>query len=358
MQLSGTAEKTSRHTRVTVGVPTFNRSSFLGETVASVLGQSYADFRLLICDNASDDDTAELVASLADLRVDYIKSESNRGMLANLNRVIDLATTEYLAVVPDDDLLYPEHLRFAVDVLDRHPQVGMVHTGFDLIDGSGNVLEKHKLLLPVRDGVTIESSEEFLERAMQSRWTLHWGSGLFRRTALVDADGFRPQDEPLADLPLLLRVGSKWDVACLSASLAAYRVHANATTAAVGYYTGHGYELGDEGPEIRHGQRLRFIAEADLPAERSEHYRALASRALRRDKVAALANAGGSGAPWAWTWRRLAGLIRRDFRTLLTPAAWRICVAQLGGRHVKRMVLSLGAEKSVAITSPSSRDHE
>jgi glycosyltransferase involved in cell wall biosynthesis len=346
-------EKTSGDARVTVGVPTFNRSSYLGETMASILRQSYGDFRLLICDNASEDDTTALVASFADPRVDYVRSESNLGMLANLNRVIDLAATEYLAVVPDDDLLYPDHLRMAVDVLDRHPNVGLVHTGFDLIDESGRVLEKHKLLLPVESAVTIESSAEFLERGMQSRWTLHWGSALFRRSALVDARGFRVQDEPLADLPLLLRVGSRWDVACLSASLAAYRVHASATTAAVGCYTGRGYDLGDRGPDIRYGQRLRFLAETSLAADRREHYFSLAGRALRRDRLAAVANAGGAGASWAETWKRLARLVYDDPRTMLVPTAWRICAAQLGARHVKRIAQGRRRARAVGTISPS-----
>ena len=328
----------SRAARVTVGVPTFNRADLLPETISSVLRQTYREFRLLICDNASEDDTRTRVASFNDPRIDYERSDHNLGMNANLNRVIQLADTEYLAVVPDDDLLYPDHLRMAVNVLDCHPNVGMVHTAFDVIDGTGRVLETDKVLMPVRSAIVIESSADFLERGMQSTWTVHWGSALFRRAALLDAGGFRAEDAPLADLPLLLRVGCRWDVACLPTSLAAFRVHADSTTAAVGSYTGHGYDLWNEGPEIRYRQRLRFLDEAALPAGRVTRYRFLAGRALRRDRVLGVAAQGGAGAPWTWTWKRLAQLVRNDPRTLLVPASWRICGAQLGGRTAKRAV--------------------
>ena len=331
--------------RVTVGVPTFNRADLLRDTILSILQQSYCDFRLLICDNASDDDTSAIVSSFNDARIDYVRSDENLGMNANLNRVIELASTEYLAVVPDDDLLYPDHLRMAVEVLDHNPNVGFVHTAFDVIDESGQVLERNRLLVPVKSVVAIESSDDFLERAMQSTWTVHWGSALFRRTALIDAHGFRAEDAPLADLPLLLRVGRKWDVACISEPLAAFRVHAGSTTAAVGSYTGRGYDLSDRGPDIRYSQRLRFLAESDIRTRQVKHHRSLAARALRRDRVLCVAAEGGAGIPWAGTWKRLAKLVQEDPRTLLIPTSWRICAAQLGGRRAKRVLNSLNTRR-------------
>ena len=350
--------KTSGSTRVTVGVPTFNRASLLGETLASIFRQSYTDFRLLICDNASDDDTGALVASFADSRVDYFRSTQNLGMLANLNRVIDLATTEYLAIVPDDDLLYPDHLKLAVDVLDRDREIGVVHTGFDLVDGSGRVVETSRLLLPVESSVAVEPSPEFLERGMQSTWLMHWGSALFRTSALIDAGGFREEDMPLADLPLLLRVGCDWDVACLSATLSACRLHADSATATVGAYTGRGYDLRKQGPEIRYRQRLRFLKEAKLTPDRREHLGSLAGGALRWERVAAVATEGGAGAPWSATWKRLAQLVWSDPRTVFVPTAWRICAAQLGGRHAKRVVQRLGfRRRDLTITAAPSRSH-
>jgi len=82
----------------------------LQESIGSVLAQSYSDFRLLVSDNASTDETSEVVTSLADPRIDYVRSTENIGMIGNFNRIVEMCTTEYVVLLPDDDILYPEYL--------------------------------------------------------------------------------------------------------------------------------------------------------------------------------------------------------------------------------------------------------
>ena len=95
---------------VTVGIPTYNRSQLLKRSIASVLRQSYRGFKLIVSDNASDDDTASVVASFRDPRLVYRPLERNIGRAANFNRLIDLAETEFVVLMGDDDQLHPEHL--------------------------------------------------------------------------------------------------------------------------------------------------------------------------------------------------------------------------------------------------------
>ncbi len=71
--------------RVTVVIPTFNRARFLPVAVDSVLAQTYGDFRLLIADNASTDETADIVARYDDPRIDYVRRPENLGITANHN---------------------------------------------------------------------------------------------------------------------------------------------------------------------------------------------------------------------------------------------------------------------------------
>ena len=73
---------------VTVGIPTFNRAGLLRETIQSVLGQTYSNFRLIVSDNASTDETQEVVASLSDARLGYVRADKNIGMI-EFNRLID-----------------------------------------------------------------------------------------------------------------------------------------------------------------------------------------------------------------------------------------------------------------------------
>ena len=132
----------TRPVKLTVGIPTFNRAGWLRESIESVLAQTFADFRLIVSDNASDDDTPEVVRSFDDDRIHYVRSERNVGSIGNFNRLIALAETEFLVLLPDDDVLYPGHLAAAVDVLERFDTVGLVHSAFEFIDAQSRVVRE------------------------------------------------------------------------------------------------------------------------------------------------------------------------------------------------------------------------
>src|SRR5215218_7254519 len=126
--------------RVTVCMPTRNRAGWLGQSMRSVLAQTYQDFVLVVSDNASEDDTAEVVAGFDDPRVRYIRLDENIGLVGNHNQMLERVETEYVLILPDDDLAYPELLETTVPVLDANRRAGMVHAGLDMIGPDGGVL--------------------------------------------------------------------------------------------------------------------------------------------------------------------------------------------------------------------------
>lgn len=341
-------------TRVTVGIPTFNRADYLRESIASVLGQTYRDFQLLVCDNASYDATEATVASFADPRIRYVRAAENIGLDPNFNRVIELTETEFLVILPDDDILYPDYLRSTVEVLEARSSVGVVHTAFDLIDGSSQVVERGRMLVDVEGPLGIERGVDFLERSMRSPWTLCWSSALFRTKAIAGAGGLQPDDEPHRDFPLFMRISREWDYACLSKPLVAFRLHAAAATAALGSYTGTGYDLLDAQPQTLYRQRLRFLDEANVPPQLAERCRSTARRTLRSDRLLRIANRAGTGLPWTATLKELVDLIRADSRTLVLPATWKLCAAQLGGRQAKRALRRIRADDATVPVSDGS----
>ena len=285
---------------VTIGIPTFNRASWLHESISSVLSQSYANFRLLICDNASEDDTQEVVRSFSDPRIDYAQSDHNIGMIGNFNRVIQLAETDFLIILPDDDVLYPDYLSSVVTVLKAYRSAGLVHTAFDRLDGESHVLERNRNLVDVAEPMTLESGKKYLERSMRSGWTVCWSSALFRRKALIDAGGYRASDEPFSDIPLLMRIALDWDFAYLAEPLVGFRTHAEAATAAVGTFNGTGYEF-DDLPSALFRKRMDFLSSASLAPPEMESYRAQAMNTFRRESAQRLGDRAGLGAGWMVT---------------------------------------------------------
>ena len=153
---------------MTIGIPTYNRAKLLREAIDSALSQSVTNFRLLVCDNASDDETPNVVASFDDPRLDYIRSDTNVGMIANFNRIIEETKSETVVLLSDDDVLRPGYLAGVLPVLESRPAVGVVHTALDLIDSETRVLRKAVALMPSRSPVTIESGAQYLDRSMRS----------------------------------------------------------------------------------------------------------------------------------------------------------------------------------------------
>jgi glycosyltransferase involved in cell wall biosynthesis len=322
--------------RVTVGIPTRNRSSWLRQAIASVLAQTHEEFVLVISDNASTDDTPLVAGSFDDPRVSYHRSETDLGMFGNLNKVAELADTEYVVVLPDDDLLYPDYLASVLPVLEGNRSLSVAHSAFDLIDEHGNVLERGRMLLPGKGDVTLERGPELIERSMRESGTVCWSSACFRTGAYLAAGGIRGEDEPYADAPLMMRIALHGDFACVSRPLVAVRIHAGAESATVGAFTGAQYDPLDDTPGFLYRQRLEFLDAAGLPAPRDRRYRALARRAYRRETVGRLTLDLQHGRRTsAGTLRRLGQLARSDLRLLTTRATVKLLAAVVAGA-VKR----------------------
>lgn len=123
--------------RVTVLLPVFNGRRFLAQAIESVLRQSFGDFELLIINDGSLDESREIVLSFDDPRIKLVDNGANLGLVASLNKGIDLARGEYLARMDQDDICMPERLARQVAFLDVHPQVSILGTWAEKIDEEG-----------------------------------------------------------------------------------------------------------------------------------------------------------------------------------------------------------------------------
>ena len=123
--------------KLSICIPTFNYSRFLPEAIESVLVQSFADFELLIIDDCSTDNTAEIARSYVerDPRIRFSVNPQNLGMVANWNLCLHQARGEYIKFVFGDDILVSrEALLKMVTVLDSYSFVSLVASARKLVD--------------------------------------------------------------------------------------------------------------------------------------------------------------------------------------------------------------------------------
>jgi cellulose synthase/poly-beta-1,6-N-acetylglucosamine synthase-like glycosyltransferase len=317
--------------KVTVGIPTYKRSRLLAQAIESVLAQTHQDFRIVVSDNASEDDTASVIASFDDPRIEYLCHPENVGALLNINGLIDRADTEALVLLLDDDLLYPEHLAATVAVLETHPRVGLVHSSCDLIDADGRVMKPDIDLVRAGAPLTVESTERFYERSM-STWMVHWSSALFRTEAIQQAGGLRAEDLPIDDAPMYFRIALDWDVAAIGRPLAALRIHEGALSSAVATHTRTSVIITSSTNETLFRQRLEATEVAPVAESTRRRWQRLAGD----EAIANLASAADTGAVgWRASIASFARLVRIHPRMLLSPRTSRFVLGHLGGRQLR-----------------------
>ncbi len=129
--------------RVSICIPTYNMGRYIGLAVESALKQSFADVEVLVCDNASTDETSKVLASFQDKRLKIVRHPENIGMISNFNKTIELSTAPLIKFLEADDLLEVDCVAHMVAMMDRYPRVGVVSVGRTLIDAEGSVLGKH-----------------------------------------------------------------------------------------------------------------------------------------------------------------------------------------------------------------------
>lgn len=112
-------------------MPTYNVAPYVKEAIDSVLRQTYSDFKLLVVDDFSTDNTLEVVHGINDLRIRIAAFPDNVGLAENLNRGLALIDTEYVARMDGDDIAEPFWLEKELAVLEAHPEIGICSGGFE-----------------------------------------------------------------------------------------------------------------------------------------------------------------------------------------------------------------------------------
>lgn len=177
--------------RVSLGMPVYNGAKFIRAALESLRAQEFADWELIISDNASSDATEEICQAYIamDSRIRYHRSARNMGASANFNRVFSLATGEYFKWATHDDMCAPANLRRCVDVLDSHgPDVILSYGRTVLIDERGHFLGHYDDRMDLRS----PAPHERLARVLRDLRLCHVDMGLVRRHVLATTGLLRP----------------------------------------------------------------------------------------------------------------------------------------------------------------------
>ena len=215
--------------KIDIIVPCYNYGRFLSDCVTSILEQPVQDLRVLIIDDASQDDTNAVARSLVDIdpRVFLISHSQNQGAINTYNEGISWASADYMMILSADDRLTPTALGRAVTILDGNPDVVLVHG--DIIRW-GEWENHHPIINYKNDYDYAWSRQEGIDLIYdfcQYAFCLVNTPTVITRTSVQKlVGGYRRQSlYHTADLEMWLRVAAHGAVAHIHVAQAIYRIH-------------------------------------------------------------------------------------------------------------------------------------
>ncbi|MBE9139443.1 glycosyltransferase family 2 protein [Nodosilinea sp. LEGE 07088] len=124
---------------VSVVIPTYNRSDYLQEAIASALGQTYTNIEVVVTDDCSPQSPEPLIRGFNDPRIRFLQNDQNLGITLNITSGFEAAKGKYVASLNDDDRWTPDFLTRLVPHLEANPQLSVAFCDHYVIDAAGEI---------------------------------------------------------------------------------------------------------------------------------------------------------------------------------------------------------------------------
>lgn len=219
--------------KLTVLMAVHNGSPYLRTAMDSILQQTYPDFCFLIVDDASTDNTREIVGAYQDERIQLVCLDQNVGQTAALSVGLRRATTPWIARMDADDYSAPTRLEEQMRALDADPSLKCVGTDAWTFRDDPQVVD---------NVITMPLNHADINRALLRGSPIIHGSLVVSRTALLDVGGYNDRYRVGADLDLYDRLLPRYISANIPKQLLGVRLHKNRSS--------HSKSACDDGIEI------------------------------------------------------------------------------------------------------------
>lgn len=236
--------KNKNYPLVTVITPTYNRASFLEETILSVLSQNYPNLEYIVLDDGSTDNSVKVIEKYKDKII--WESHKNTGEVQTVNKGFSMAHGEIIGVVNSDDPLLPGAIREIVKYMKENPKIIVTYSDWMEIDEEGRSVKKV---------ITKDYDYEYMLRTHNCPLG---ASAFFRKKILDKLKGRDESFRYVSDFDFWLRAGFLGQFARIPKILATSRAHPEQTT-----ITGRGYKMAMEHIRVLN----KVFALPNLPAD-------------------------------------------------------------------------------------------
>lgn len=208
---------------VDVLIPTFNRATFLQQALHSLQQQTESDFRAIIGDNCSTDNTQQIIDGICreDPRFTSIRQPRNLGGLENANILIKHSTAPYIHILHDDDWLEPDFLKRSIQTLEQFPTAIFIFSQARVVYENGSAMQKGQP--PGISSMCLLPHDALFRLLLNGNFII--SPSVVARTTLFDEFGGYEKPFLCTDWQMWLRVTTKYDAVFLAECHYNYRVH-------------------------------------------------------------------------------------------------------------------------------------
>ncbi len=217
---------------MSIGIPAYNNGEYIGETIESILAQTYKNIELVIVDDNSSDNTYEVLQEFAekDDRVKIYKNEKNLGMSGNWNRCLELCTGEFMKLVCADDLLAENMIERELEIFEKYPEVILVDSDTKLVDLQGKSKGWYRRY---KHSGLIEGSYVARKGFFSQDYFGAPQANTFRRSAYETVGGFSPEFHYIVDYDFFVSVAKLGKMYIIHEPLNSFRVRDDSNTGQV-----------------------------------------------------------------------------------------------------------------------------
>lgn len=201
-------------------MPNYNNGKYIKEAIDSVRRQTYKHWELVIVDDASTDDSLEIIRPfLIDSRIKLIRNDVNKGVAHAAKLAVENSSGELIGTLDSDDVLDENAVMVMVNESIADPEIGLFYSNYYKCDNDLNVLGKVDLLYPLPDNVSLQ--EILLGRKYDG--TISWHFRAFRRSAYDKTEGYDTRLFCYEDRDIYYKLEKVTKIKCINKCLLYYR---------------------------------------------------------------------------------------------------------------------------------------
>lgn len=210
--------------KISVLIPSYNHAKYLKKAIDSVLNQTFQDFELIIMDDCSTDNSKKIINSYKDVRIKKYFSDSNQGAVENLNKLIDLASCEYIAILNSDDYWELDKLQKQFDYMEKNTDIAACFTWADFVDEFENtIFDKNEQPMDLFTK-TNKSREKWFKSFFDNGNCLCHPSVLIRSSVYQEIGKYKNIYRQLPDFEMWIRLIKKYNIYILEENLTHFRI--------------------------------------------------------------------------------------------------------------------------------------